>query len=423
MINVDISNVWGQLALPDLLEMEKEVAEAHRRLCAEETGCPDWPELPGIGDLERIRLAAEAVREQSEVCVVVGPGEVCQGIRGVMELLQGADRNLGRGKGDPVILFAGEDLSPRRHGRLAEFLKGKEVSLIVISWPEAALEPAIAFRALKWMLERRYGTDEAKKRIRAVTEPGGALEQMAREGGWEQFSLPAGKAGLSRMLTAAGLLPLGAAGLDIGALAAGAAEAKDSYAVHSYDNPLWLYAAVRNLLYRGGKAIELLECPEPDFGAFGTWWQGLFARAEGKGGKGLLTVPGDPDGLGQRIREGARNLFETVVTFDPPENGYAIGGDWKNLDGLNDLEGVTLERVREQAWLAAAEAHVDAGVPVLTMECGRLTEGTLGGMLYFLELGCALSAGVMGVDPFARPGAGEYRQNLARLLGRVPEKS
>ena len=429
MISVDISNVWGQVALPDLLAIESEVAAAHEMLL-EGTGAGsqyrEWMNLPSREpnpEAFRILLAAERIRNDSEVCVVVGVGGSYLGSRAAMELLQGPHHNIGKGKGDPQIFFAGNTVSTRSWNELMRLLKDKDFSVIVISKSGTTMEPAMAFRSLRWMLERKYGTDGANKRIYAVTDPvDGALRQMAEEKGWESFSIPVGVGGRYSVLTAAGLLPMAVAGLDILEMLQGAMDAKENYALGSFENPVWQYAAVRNLLYRGGKAIEILESFEPGFKLFGAWWQQLFGESEGKAGKGLFPATAqlttDLHSIGQLIQEGKRNLFETMVRFDPPENKVTIDSDWKDLDGLNYLEGKTLDFVEEKAFLGTVSAHVDGGVPVIVMDCGELNERTLGELFYFMELSCGVSAYLLGVNPFNQPGVEHYKQNMFQLLGK-----
>ena len=409
--------------------MEREVEKAHEVLM-EGTGAGSeyrvWMDLPSelqMLEPERIRKAAEKIREESDICVVVGIGGSYLGCRAAIELLQGAQRNLGKGKGDPQILFAGNNLSSRYWNNLLKQLKDKDYSVIVISKSGTTMEPAIALRSLRWMMERKYGTDGAKSRIYAVTDPlEGALRQMAQEEGWECFFIPTGVVGRFSVLTAAGLLPMAVAGIDIETLLEGAAQAKEDYSLGSYENPVWLYAAVRNLLYRGGKAIELFASFEPDFQMFGRWWQQLFGQSEGKDGKGIFPAAAELTAdlycLGQLIQDGQRNLFETVVRFEPPENKVPIDSDWKNLDGLNYLEGKNLDEVEEKAFLGIVNAHVDGGVPVITVDCGPLNEKTVGELFYFLELACGTSAYLLEVNPFNQPGMESCQQNMFRLLGK-----
>ena len=430
MIKVDISNVWGQLSLPDLLSIEQEVAAAHDTL-ARGTGEGNdflvWLKLPTASEtdeMRRIRAAAERIRESSDVFVVVGIGGSYLGPRAAIELMQGCNHNIGKGKGNPQIYFAGNGLSTRAWNELMRLLEGKDFSLAVISKSGTTTEPAIAFRGLKWMLERKYGTDGAKKRIYAITDPcKGALRQMASEEGWETFVIPPDAGGRYSVLTAVGLLPMAVAGIDIRRVMSGAYEAKETYDnLRSFENPVWLYAGVRNLLYRNGKCIELLESFEPGFKMMGGWWQQLFGESEGKDGKGIFPVTAeftaDLHSLGQMIQQGQRNLFETMVRFDAPEQKVVVGSDAKNLDALNYLAGKTLDFVDEQAFLGTLSAHVDGGVPVITMDMGQLNDEKLGEMFYFFELCCGVSAYILGVNPFNQPGVEFYKRNMFKLLGK-----
>ncbi len=429
MITVDISNIWGQVTLADLLGMEKEVFAAHETLMEGSGAGSDylgWLNLPvrePTDEIRRIWKAAEKIRSDSEVCVVVGIGGSYLGPRAAIELLQGPNHNVRKGKGDPQIYFAGNSLSTRHWNELVRLLDGRDFSVIVISKSGTTTEPAIAFRGLRWMLERKYGTDKANKRIYAVTDPcKGALRQMATEEGWEAFHIPPSAGGRFSVLSPVGLLPMAVAGVDILEVLNGAMDAKEEYDLRSFENPVWLYAAVRNLLYRSGKVMELFESWEPGFQIFGRWWQQLFGESEGKDGKGLFPVTAeftaDLHSLGQMIQEGERNLFETMVRFVPPEGKYTIGAEWKNLDGLNYLEGKTLDFVDEQAFQGTVEAHVDGGVPVITMDCGTLSDRKVGELFYFLELSCAISAYILGVNPFNQPGVEMYKRNMFQLLGK-----
>ena len=429
MIKVDISNVWGQLSLPDLLATEKEVAAAHAAL-TDHTGAGSdfhgWLDLPTTQEtpeMHRIQEAADRIRANSDVFIVIGIGGSYLGPRAAIELLQGCNHNLGKGKGNPQVFFAGNGLSTRYWNELCRLLEGKDFSIAIISKSGTTTEPAIATRALRWMLERKYGTDGAKKRIYAITDPcKGALRQMAEEEGWETFVIPPDVGGRFSVLSPVGLLPMAVAGIDIRQVMAGAAEAKETYNLRSFENPVWLYAATRNLLYRNGKVMEIFESYEPSFKMFGGWWQQLFGESEGKDGKGIFPVSAeftaDLHSLGQMIQQGERNMFETMVRFAPPEHRYTIGGDYKNLDGLNYLEGKTLDFVDEQAFRGTVAAHVDGGVPVMVMDCGELNDAKVGEMVYFLELCCGVSAYMLGVNPFNQPGVEFYKRNMFHLLGK-----
>ena len=429
MIKVDISNVWGQLSLPDLLATEKEVAAAHAALTDHTSAGSDfhgWLDLPTTQEtpeMHRIQEAADRIRANSDVFIVIGIGGSYLGPRAAIELLQGCNHNLGKGKGNPQVFFAGNGLSTRYWNELCRLLEGKDFSIAIISKSGTTTEPAIATRALRWMLERKYGTDGAKKRIYAITDPcKGALRQMAEEEGWETFVIPPDVGGRFSVLSPVGLLPMAVAGIDIRQVMAGAAEAKETYNLRSFENPVWLYAATRNLLYRNGKVMEIFESYEPSFKMFGGWWQQLFGESEGKDGKGIFPVSAeftaDLHSLGQMIQQGERNMFETMVRFAPPEHLYTIGGDYKNLDGLNYLEGKTLDFVDEQAFRGTVAAHVDGGVPVMVMDCGELNDAKVGEMFYFLELCCGVSAYMLGVNPFNQPGVEFYKRNMFHLLGK-----
>ncbi len=429
MIQVDISNIWGDVSLPDLLGLEKEIFAAHMALTegtgegSDYLGWLDLPVAEPTGEMLRIQAAADRIRAISDVFVVVGIGGSYLGSRAAIELMQGPNRNIGKGKGDPQIFFAGNSLSTRHFQELCRLLEGKDFSIAIISKSGTTTEPAIATRALRWMLERKYGAEGAKSRIFAITDPcNGALRQMADQEGWETFVIPADVGGRYSVLSAVGLLPMAVAGMDIRAVMAGAYEAKKSYDIRSFENPVWLYAAVRSLLYRKGKAIELLASFEPGFNMMGAWWQQLFGESEGKDGKGIFPVSveftADLHALGQMIQQGRRNLFETMVRIAPPDQKHIIAGDFKNLDNLNYLEGRTLDYVDEQAFQGTLAAHVDGGVPVITMDIGQLTDAKIGELFYFFQLSCGISAYTLGVNPFNQPGVEYYKRNMFQLLGK-----
>lgn len=427
MITVDLSNIWGHIALPDLLAMEGATAQAHQALFGgEDALLPPWLSRLSRemdGEVLHILEVAKKIRAGSDICVVIALGGAALGARGVIEAIQGPDRNLGRGKGDPAILYAGSSLSTRAWNDLRQKLEGKDFSLIVISKSGATLESAVALRGLRWLLERKYGTEEARGRVVTITDPcAGALWETARDQGWETFSLGAEVTGRFSLLTPAGLLPMAVAGLDIGAFLSGAVDAKENCTLGSFENGLWQYAAVRNLLSRNGKDIGLFVSYEPSLSVYQRWWQQLFAQTEGKDGQGIFPVPvefpADLHCLGQLIQQGKRNLFETLVRFEPAEKCAFVDADWKNLDGLAYLEGKPLDWVESQVCQAALDAHVDGGVPVITMDCGPLEERTLGELTLFLTLSALLSAKIAGVEPWGQPGMAAYQENMYSLLGR-----
>ena len=429
MIKVDISNVWGQHSLPDLLALEKEVFDAHMTLTEgngpgnDFLGWLDLPTTEETDEIRRVRAAAKKIRENSDVFVVIGIGGSYLGPRAAIELMQGPNHNIGKGKGNPQIFYAGNTLSTRHWNELARLLEGKDFSVAIISKSGTTTEPAIATRALLSMLREKYGAEGAKERIFAITDPvKGALRQMATEEGWESFVIPPNVGGRYSVLTAVGLLPMAVAGIDPMEVMKGAAEAKKIYDIRSFDNPVWLYVACRNMLYRSGKCIEILESFEPGFKMMGGWWQQLYGESEGKDGKGIFPVTAEftPDlhSLGQMIQQGERNIFETMVRFDAPAEKFTIEADDKNLDGLNYLTGKTLDFVDEKAFLGTLAAHVDGGVPVITMDMGALTNEKLGEMFYFFELACGVSAYMLQVNPFNQPGVEFYKRNMFQLLGK-----
>ena len=427
MIKLDISNVWGELSLPDLLSVEQEVFDAHKLLTdgkgpgSDFLGWLDLPTFEETDEMRRIRTAAARIRSDSEVFVVVGIGGSYLGPRAAIELVKGQNHNLNHG--DPQIFFAGNNLSTRAWNDLCAQLEGKDFSINIISKSGTTTEPAIATRALRWMLERKYGAEKARSRIYVTTDPkNGALRQMAKEEGYESFLIPPNVGGRYSVLTAVGLLPMAVAGIDPRDVMLGAARAKRDYDLRSFENPAWQYAGIRNLLYRKGKALELLCCYEPDFRTFGGWWQQLFGESEGKDGKGIFPVTveftADLHSLGQMIQQGQRNLFETVVRFAPPQKKATIEVDWKNLDGLNYLEGKSLDFVEEQAFLGTLAAHVDGGVPVMVLQTDRVSADTLGELFFFFELSCGISDYMLGVNPFNQPGVEFYKKNMFHLLGK-----
>ena len=427
MINLDISNIWGQYTLNDLLVLEQETFAAHKALLEGKGPGSDylgWMNLPvfeATDEMVRIQAAAKRIREHSEIFVVVGIGGSYLGPRAAIELVKGQNHNL-RGK-DPQIFFAGNNLSTRAWQELSALLEGKDFSINIISKSGTTTEPAIATRALKWMLERKYGAEEARKHIFVTTDPEkGALRQMALEEGYESFVIPPNVGGRYSVLTAVGLLPMAVAGMDITEVMFGAASAKRDMETFSFENPAWLYAAARNLLYRNGKALELLCNWEPAARFFGGWWQQLFGESEGKDGKGIFPVPveftADLHSLGQMIQQGERNIFETVIRFAPPRKKTMIELEWKNLDGLNYLEGKSLAYVEEQAFQGTLAAHVDGGVPVILLQADEICDRTLGELFWFFELSCGLSAYMLGVNPFNQPGVEFYKRNMFQLLGK-----
>ncbi len=388
MIQVDISNIWGEVSLTDLLSVEAELSAAHMAVTQDGGAC-GWLELPDrFPTAEHMRLlaAAHQIRETSDVLVVIGSAEAQLGPRGIIELMQGPDRNVRRSKGDPLILWAGSDLSTYGRNELIRLLEGRDFSICAIAGAETRLETAVAFRDLRWMLERRCGTAQAKRRIYAVTDPErGALRQMAEEEGWESFRLPAGAPERYGVLSPAGLLPLAVAGVDCMALLRGTQTARKEMDLRSFENPVWLYAAIRSLMARRGKAVELLSAFEPGFGRLAGWHRLLFDR-------GPMSVFGELPGMESGVRAGRRELFETLLRFRPPVRRVRVWEDLRNPDGFEHLAGQYLDQVEAQVWSDTMTRHSDGGCPVVSIECGSVNEESMGTLIWFMQLAAALCA-------------------------------
>ena len=385
-----------------------------------------WVDLPVNYDkeeFERIKKAAAKIKADSEVLIVIGIGGSYLGARAAIELLRSTLYN-SLAKDTPKIFFAGNSISPTYLNEVIELVKDKDFSVNIISKSGTTTEPAPAFRVFREMLEEKYGKDGAKGRIYATTDKAkGTLKELADAEGYETFVIPDDVGGRFSVLTAVGLLPIACAGCDIDALMAGAAKAREDFSVCDIEkNDCYKYAALRNVLRNKGYKVEMLVAYENSFAMMNEWFKQLFGESEGKDGKGLFPVTAeftaDLHSLGQMIQQGQRNIFETMVRFDPPAARYTIGSDWKNLDGLNYLEGKTLDFVDEKAYLGTVAAHVDGGVPVITMDCGELNDRKVGELFYFLELCCGVSAYILDVNPFNQPGVELYKRNMFQLLGK-----
>ena len=383
-----------------------------------------WVTLPRDYDKEefaRIKAAAKKIQQQSQVLVVIGIGGSYLGARAVIELLASPNYNLKK-KDTPDIYFAGNGLSTDALLELIALIGDRDFSVNVISKSGTTTEPAVAFRIFKAMLEEKYGKEGARERIYATTDKArGALKGLADGEGYEEFVVPDDVGGRYSVLTAVGLLPIAAAGIDIDALMAGAAQAMTELAVPGLDNPAWQYAAARHALYQGGKKVELLACYEPPFRFFAEWWKQLYGESEGKDGKGIFPASveftADLHSMGQYIQEGERLMFETVVKF-APTGEFIIPTDPDNVDGLNFLAGKPLSFVAEKAMRGVILAHVDGGVPNILLELPAISESSVGWLIYFFEYVCGLSGYLLEVNPFNQPGVEAYKKNMFALLGK-----
>ena len=427
MIKLDLSKLEGFLP-QDYLEQRCEGLERAADMLAHHNGpggdFTGWVTLPRDYDKEefaRIKAAAEKIRRQSQVLVVIGIGGSYLGARAVIELLASPNYNL-KQKDTPDIYFAGNGLSTDALLELIALIGERDFSVNVISKSGTTTEPAVAFRIFREMLERKYGREGARERIYATTDKArGALKGLADEEGYEEFVVPYDVGGRYSVLTAVGLLPIAAAGLDIDRLMAGAQRAMDVLSAPGLDNPAWQYAAARNALYDGGKKVELLACYEPSFRFFSEWWKQLYGESEGKEHKGLFPASveftADLHSMGQYIQQGERLMFETVVKF-APKGEFIIPNDPANVDGLNFLAGKSLAFVAEQAMRGTILAHVDGGVPNILLELPAIGEDTVGELIYFFEYVCGLSGYLLQVNPFDQPGVEAYKKNMFALLGK-----
>lgn len=388
-----------------------------------------WVDLPENYDKEefaRIKKAAEKIKNDSDVLVVIGIGGSYLGAKAAIEFLSHSFyNNLPKDKRKtPEIYFAGTNMSGVYLQHLIEVVGDRDFSVNVISKSGTTTEPAIAFRVFKKMLEEKYGKEKAAKRIYATTDKAkGALKTLATAEGYETFVVPDNVGGRFSVLTAVGLLPIAAAGINIDDLMAGAKAAMNDFANKNMDeNQALQYAAVRNILHRKGKDLELMVNYEPRVHYLAEWWKQLFGESEGKEGKGLYPTSADFSAdlhsLGQYIQQGQRLFFETVVSIGKPEVEFMIESDKDNLDGLNFIAGKTLDYVNKKATDGVILAHVDGNVPNLGVNIPEVTPYHLGYTFYFFEKACGVSGYLLGVNPFDQPGVEAYKKNMFALLGK-----
>ena len=412
----------------DLVGLQSQVKAAHEMLEAKNGLGNDflgWVNLPTDYDKEefdRIKKAAEKIKADTDVLIVLGIGGSYLGARAAIEFLQGPLYNdLTNG---PKIYFAGNTISGSYFNDILKLCEGKRVSVNVISKSGTTTETAIAFRVLRKYLEEKYGEEEAAKRIYCTTDKArGTLKQLADSKGYECFVIPDDVGGRFSVLTAVGLLPIAAAGADIDALMYGAREASKEYSNPDLaNNDCYTYAALRNAFYRKGKSIELLASYEPRFTMMAEWFKQLFGESEGKDNKGLfpaaVTFSTDLHSMGQYVQDGARILFETVVTFGESDKDVIIEKEQDNGDGLNFLAGKPMAFVNEKAFEGTVLAHTDGAVPNLVINVDKPDEENLGRLIYFFEKACAISGYMLGVNPFDQPGVESYKKNMFALLGK-----
>lgn len=385
-----------------------------------------WLDLPVDYDKEefaRIEKAAEKIKKSCDILVVIGIGGSYLGARAVIEFVKSPLYNALK-KDTPDIYFAGNTISTASLTELLAICEGKDVCVNVISKSGTTTEPAVAFRVFRALLEEKYGMEGARERIFVTTDRArGTLKKFSTERGYETFVVPDDVGGRYSVLTAVGLLPIAVAGIDITALMQGAAEARNALSTESLEeNAALRYAVYRNIFYKQGKKAEILVSYEPYAAMLNEWWKQLYGESEGKDGKGLLPdsviFSTDLHSLGQFIQDGSRMMFETVLSVKDSGASFVIPDDKENVDGLNFLSGSLLSHVNEQAMLGTLLAHNDGGVPNLLLEMEDRKEASVGYMLYFFELACAVSGYMLGVNPFDQPGVESYKKNMFALLGK-----
>ncbi|MDE6507584.1 MAG: glucose-6-phosphate isomerase [Alistipes sp.] len=414
----------------ELTDAHKTAAQAANALLHSGEGAGNdflgWVHLPSSitdADLAAIETAAANLRAKADLIVCIGIGGSYLGAKAVLEAMSDPFKLLRREQKNPTVVFAGQNISEDYIHSLLDASKEHSIAAIVISKSGTTTEPAIAFRLIKAEIEKRYGKQEAAQRIVAVTDKArGALKTLATNEGYPTFVIPDDVGGRFSVLTPVGLLPLAAAGVDIRALVRGAQEMeKATDAKVPFDeNPSAIYAAVRNVLYRNGKKIEILGSYEPQLQYINEWWKQLYGESEGKEGKGIfpasVTLTADLHSMGQYIQEGERTLFETIISVGTPEHEVKIEADAENLDGLNFMAGKRISEVNRMAELGVQLAHVDGGVPNIRIGIPRIDAQTVGGLLYFFEKACGISGYLLGVNPFDQPGVEAYKKNMFALL-------
>ena len=430
MTNVKLDLTYSGIKEKDLMKYQEDIKNIHKELHTDSNNDKDfkgWLDLPSNYDKEefaRIQKAAKKIQKDSEVLVVIGIGGSYLGARAVIETLTNTFYNslTKEQRKYPQVLFAGNNMSPNYLNDLIDCIGTKELSINVISKSGTTTEPAIAFRFFREFMESKYGIEEARKRIYVTTDKEkGALQNLALEEEYETFIIPDNIGGRYSVLTAVGLLPIATAGIDIGKLMIGARCAQAKYIEENLKyNECYKYAVARNILYKRGKTNEIMVNYEPKMQYFTEWWKQLYGESEGKEGKGIFpcgaTFTTDLHSLGQYIQQGKRNLFETVISIEEMENDIKIKNDADNLDGLNYLSDKTMDYVNKKAMQGTIEAHIAGHTPNILIKIKKLDEEVIGELIYFFELACAISANILGVNPFNQPGVEDYKKNMFRLL-------
>ena len=432
MENIKVNFENARVFEKNVMKYASQVKEIHNKLhlkAEDEKEFCGWLNLPTNYDkneFARIKVAAEKIRKDSDILLVIGIGGSYLGARAVIESLTNTfynmqDKNIRK---TPQILYVGNNLSPNYIADLIDYIADKDVSINVISKSGTTTEPAIAFRIFREILENKYSLKEARGRIYVTTDKErGALKELANKEKYTTFVIPDNIGGRYSVLTAVGLLPIATAGIDIDELMEGARIAQDKYSDENLKyNECYKYAVLRNVLYEKEKNIELLITYEPKMHYFIEWWKQLFGESEGKEQKGIYPSGAefttDLHSLGQYIQEGRRNLFETVINIEKTERDLKLKLEEDDLDNLNYLAGKTLSYVNKKAMEGTIQAHVDGDVPNILINIEKLDAKNMGQLIYFFELACAMSGEILGVNPFNQPGVEKYKANMFKLLGK-----
>ncbi len=429
MLHLNEKFLNGFVSAEEIENMCSVAAEAHKKLITgtgEGNDFLGWVRLPENYDKEefaRIKIAAEKIKQNSDILVVIGIGGSYLGARAAIEFCKSPLYNNLK-KDTPDIYFAGNNISPTALTELLSICEGKDISVNVISKSGTTTEPAIAFRVFKSLLVKKYGEDGAKDRIFVTTDKArGTLKQFSDKAGYETFVVPDNVGGRFSVLTAVGLLPIACAGIDIDALMYGAHTAMKAFENFDlYLNDAVRYAVIRNILLGKGKNTEILVGYEPYMLMLNEWWKQLYGESEGKDKKGIfpasVVFSTDLHSMGQYIQDGQRNLFETVISIENPGAKFVIPEDPANVDGLNFIAARELDYVNKTARTATIVAHNDGGVPNLLLNVADRTPASLGYLMYFFEFACGISGYILGVNPFNQPGVEAYKKNMFALLGK-----
>ncbi len=432
ILSLDHSKALKFISTEEIDNFEK-TAELAREELVKGTGAGNdflgWVDLPINYDKEefdRIKKAAKKIQSDSEILVVVGIGGSYLGARAAIEFLTDSFFNV-MDKAErkyPQVFFAGNSISSKYLSDLLKLIGDKDFSVNIISKSGTTTEPAIAFRVLKEKLEEKYGKKEAASRIYATTDKArGALKNLADEEGYEEFVVPDDVGGRYSVLTAVGLLPIAVAGCDIDMLMQGAADMRKACLEKPYhDNDAMLYAAIRNMLHRKGKMVEILANYEPSFHYVGEWWKQLYGESEGKDRRGIfpaaVDLTTDLHSMGQFIQDGSRILMETVIDINESPAEIVLKKEEKDTDGMNYLAGKTVDFVNKSAMNGTLLAHTDGDVPCLKVNVPKQDARSLGQLFYFFEFACGVSGYILGVNPFNQPGVESYKKNMFALLGK-----